>query len=156
MLDETHIINEVKETACYVSNNFASDIEKTWKGNKKNSPDTSGSSIVVDYVLPDPNAQKKGFMRPHDAPLASKKKKALLSGASSAAMSEDVLILGNERSMVPEILFTPGDISMNQPGIAEIVLQRLSVLRTGLHQAFLAHILVIGGNSLIPGFTERL
>jgi actin-related protein 6 len=156
MLDETYIINEVKEAVCYVSNDFASDMEKTWKGNKKCNSHLPGDGVVVDYVLPDPSAQKKGFMRPHDPLPASKKKKGLHSSGVSAAISEDVLILGNERFTVPEILFSPRDIRMTQPGIPEIVLQSLSVLPSGLHPAFLANVLVVGGNSLIPGFVERL
>lgn len=155
MLDETYIINEVKETVCYASNDFASDMEKTRKAYRHNSH-LPGEGIVVDYVLPDPNAQKRGFMLQHDPLPPSKKKRGLLSGASPAAISEDVLILGNERFTVPELLFNPGDINLTQPGIPEIVLQSLSVLPTGLHPAFLANVLVVGGNSLIPGFMKRL
>ncbi|PGH13579.1 hypothetical protein AJ79_03572 [Helicocarpus griseus UAMH5409] len=157
MLDETHIINEVKEAACFVSNDFSSDMERTWKGNKKRfADDDAATGIVVDYVLPDPNTHKKGFMRPHESLSSAKKKKELLSVATPTTMAEDVLVLGNERFTVPEILFNPSDIGMKQPGIPEIVMQSLSVLPTGLHPAFLANIMVVGGNSLIPGFMERL
>ncbi|OJD20313.1 hypothetical protein ACJ73_08352 [Blastomyces percursus] len=159
MLDETHIVNEVKEASCFVSNDFSADIERTWKGNQKRKADDhetgAAEGIVVDYVLPDPNAHKKGFVRPHESLTAAKKKKELLSGASGT-LAEDVLVLGNERFTVPEILFNPGDIGMKQLGIPEIVMQSLSVLPTGLHPAFWANIMVVGGNSLIPGFMERL
>lgn len=155
MLDETHIVNQVKETVCYASNDFRGDMEKTWKGNKKRSSEDAAHGIVVEYVLPDPNANKKGFMRPHDSLVAAKRKKGLLTGASTP-VAEDVLVLGNERFTVPEILFSPGDIGMKQPGIPDIVMQSLSVIPTGLHPAFLANILVVGGNTLIPGFVERL
>jgi actin-related protein 6 len=116
----------------------------------------SDKSVVVDYVLPDPNAGKKGFMRPHDPLLEAKKKKGALSGLSADVLSEDVLVLGNERFAVPEILFNPSDIGMKQAGIPDIILQSLSVLPTGLHPPFLANVLVVGGNSLTPGFMERL
>lgn len=152
MLDETHIINEVKEAVCYVSNEFAQDMERTWKGNKKNS---SADGIVVDYVLPNPNTRKKGFVRTHDALQSMKQKKGMLGGAS-ASEAEDVLVLGNERFTVPEILFNPQDVGMQQLGVPEMIMQSLSVLPTGLHPAFLANVLVVGGNSLIPGFIERL
>lgn len=96
-------------------------------------------------------------MRPHDPLLGVKKRKSVLSGESGAeALSEDVLVLGNERFTVPEILFTPHDIGMKQAGISDIILQSLSVLPPGLHPVFLANILVVGGNALIPGFLERL
>ncbi|PYI24265.1 Actin/actin-like protein [Aspergillus violaceofuscus CBS 115571] len=156
MVDETYIMNEVKEAVCYVSNNFVGDLEKTWKGNRKRDLSDSQEGVAVDYVLPDPNAGKKGFMRPHDPLLNAKKRKGALSGACAEALSEDALVLGNERFTVPEVLFTPGDIGMKQAGIPDIVLQSLSVLPTGLHPAFLANVLVVGGNSLLPGFMERL
>ncbi|KAL4803929.1 actin family [Aspergillus unguis] len=158
MVDETYIMNEVKESVCFVSNDFGGDLERTWKGNRKRGQPQPepGESVVVDYVLPDPNGGKRGFMRPHDPLLGSKKRKAVLSGASAEQISEDVLVLGNERFTVPEILFTPSDIGMKSAGIPDCILQSLSVLPTGLHPAFLANILVVGGNSLLPGFMERL
>ncbi|KAG5302045.1 actin-like protein arp6 [Histoplasma ohiense] len=158
MLDETHIINEVKEAACFVSDDFSADMERIWRGNRKRKPDDDGAAegIVVDYVLPDPNAHKKGFIRPHESLTAAQRKKELLSGTIPGTMAEDFLVLGNERFTVPEILFNPGDIGMKQLGLPEMVMQSLSVLPTGLHPAFLANIMVVGGNSLIPGFMERL
>lgn len=155
MLDETYIINDVKETVCYISNDFSGDMERTWKGNKKKRTDNPADGIVVDYVLPNPNTRRKGFVRPHDSLQSAQQKKGVLMG-SSASEAEDVLVLGNERFTVPEILFNPQDIGMQQPGIPEIIMQSLSVLPTGLHPAFLANVLVVGGNSLIPGFMERL
>lgn len=157
MVDETYIMNEVKEAVCFVSDDFSKDMERTWKGNRKRGQSDPGEGVVVDFVLPDPNAGKKGFMRPHDPLLNAKKRKSVLSGSASAeALSEDVLVLGNERFTVPEILFTPGDVGMKQAGLSDIILQSLSVLPTGLHPAFLANILIVGGNSLLPGFMERL
>lgn len=155
MVDETYIMNEVKETACFVTNDFTTDMEKTWKANLKRST-ASEESVVVDFVLPDPNANKKGFMRPHDPLLHAKKKKGALSGLSSDILSEDVLLLGNERFTVPELLFRPSDIGMKQAGIPEMIMESLSVLPPGLHAAFLANVYVVGGNANIPGFMERL
>ncbi|KAJ5895406.1 Actin-like protein arp6 [Penicillium taxi] len=155
VMEEAYIMNEVKEAVCFISNDFKEDMEKTWKVNTKSRPD-SQDSVVVDYVLPDPNAGKKGFMRPHDPLIHKKKKKGAQSGLSAEVLSEDVLVLGNERFSVPELLFNPDDIGMMQAGIPDMILQTLSVLPAGLHAAFLANILVVGGNSLIPGFMERL
>ncbi|KAB8201561.1 actin family [Aspergillus parasiticus] len=156
MVDEAYIINEVKEAVCYVSDDFARDMERTWKGNRKRGQFDPDEGVTVDYVLPDPNGSKKGFMRPHDPLLNAKKRKSALSGATAEALSEDVLVLSNERFTVPEILFSPSDIGMKQAGITDMILQSLSVLPTGLHPAFLANVLVVGGNSLIAGFMERL
>lgn len=156
MVDETYIMNEVKEAVCFVSTDFAGDLERTWQGNRKRGLTDAAEGITVDYVLPDPNTGKKGFMRPHDPLSNAKKRKSILSGGNAESLSEDVLILGNERFTVPEILFTPSDIGMKQAGVPDIILQSLSVLPTGLHPSFLANVLVVGGNTLIPGFLERL
>ncbi|KAJ5225183.1 Actin-like protein arp6 [Penicillium chermesinum] len=153
MVDETYIMNEVKEAACFVSNDFNKDMERTWKANRKRQTE---DGVVVDYVLPDPNAGKKGFLRRHDPLLHAKKKKGALSGLDAETLSEDVLVLGNERFTVPELLFSPGDIGIIQAGIPDMIIQSLSVLPAGLHAAFLANVLVVGGNAAIPGFMERL
>ncbi|QKX54900.1 uncharacterized protein TRUGW13939_01990 [Talaromyces rugulosus] len=155
MLDETHIMNDVKEAVCYVSSDFAGDMERTWKAKKARGQAQPSEGIVVDYVLPDPSSNRKGFVRSHDPLLNVKKRNNLLSG-SGDVVAEDFLVLGNERFAVPEILFNPSDIGMRQTGIPELILQSLSVLPTGLHPAFLANILVVGGNALLPGFMERL
>ncbi|KAJ5348309.1 uncharacterized protein N7506_001562 [Penicillium brevicompactum] len=155
MVDESYIMNEVKEAVCYVSNDFAGDLEKTWKTNRKRQTDAE-DGIVLDYVLPDPNANKSGFSRPHDPLMHAKKKKGASSGLSAEILSEDVLVLGNERFAVPELLFTPGDIGMSSTGIPDMILQGLSALPPALHSAFLANVMVVGGNALIPGFMQRL
>lgn len=153
VMDETYVINEIKESVCYVTHDFAVDLEKAMSGNKKRENDGGVEGIVVDYILPDPNEGTKGYMRPHDPLLAAKTRKALLTGPSPSDAS---IVLGNERFTVPEILFRPDDIGMKQPGIAETVIRSLSTLPTGLHPAFLANVLVVGGNALIPGMIERL
>lgn len=155
MVDETQIMNDVKEAVCYVSSDFGEDMERTWKAKKARGQPQPSEGIVVDYVLPDPTANRKGFVRSHDPLLNVKKRKNLLSG-SGDVVAEDFLVLGNERFAVPEILFNPSDIGMRQAGIPELILQSLSVLPTGLHPAFLANVLVVGGNALLPGFMERL
>ncbi|KAL5356184.1 actin family [Aspergillus floccosus] len=156
MVDETYIMNEVKEAVCFVSDDFARDMERTWKGNRKRGQADPREGITVDYVLPDPNARKKGYMRLHDPILNAKKRKSALAAGSADTISEDVLVLGNERFTVPEILFTPSDIGMKQAGIPDMIMQSLSVLPPGLHPAFLANVLVVGGNSLLRGFMDRL
>lgn len=155
MSDETHLINEIKETVCYVSNDFNHELEVTWKGASAKSEQATSNGIVVDYVLPDYNANKHGFMRPHDPSLTAKMRKlGALAGAGGPA--EDFMTLGNERFAVPELLFNPGDTGMKQAGLPEMVLQSLSGLPSGLWPAMLANILVVGGNANFGGFMERL
>ena len=157
MLDETHLMNEVKEAICYVSEDFKRDLECTWKGasaSRKKALD-GGREIVVDYVLPDYNAHKQGFMRAHDPSFGARMRKiGSLAGAGDAV--EDYMTLGNERFTVPELLFNPGDVGMQEEGLPGSVMQSLSAVPTGLWPAMLANILVVGGNSKIDGFMTRL
>ncbi|KAH0558589.1 hypothetical protein GP486_004757 [Trichoglossum hirsutum] len=160
MMDETHLMNEIKEAVCYVSHDFKGDLERTWKGNAsdRQKPRSDGETdIVVDYVLPDYNTHKAGYMRPHDPSLSGKLKKlGSATGSVGDAGFENFMTLGNERFTVPELLFSPGDVGMKQAGLAEVVMQSLQVLPTGLWSAMLANVIVVGGNVKFAGFVERL
>lgn len=157
MTDETYLMNEIKEAVCYVSKDFAHDLEVTRKGGRSHPEKTAadGRDIVVDYVLPDYNSHKQGFMRPHDPSLATKIKK-MGAMANPGGVVEDFMTLGNERFSVPELIFNPGDVGMKQAGLPETVLQSLSGLPSGLWPVMLANILVVGGNAKTDGFIERL
>lgn len=153
MSREEWISQEIKEDVCYIvkdSSDFGSTLERVWKGGQKD-PRTIDASIVVDYVLPDYEQLKRGFARSHDPSKGARLRRLGIGGTS-----EMVLPIGNERFTVPELLFTPSDIGMQQEGIAGTVLQSLQALPKGLWQAFLANIVVVGGTSKLPGFVERL
>ncbi|EME41639.1 hypothetical protein DOTSEDRAFT_90432 [Dothistroma septosporum NZE10] len=150
---EEWICQEIKEDVCYVSadsGDFARSLERVWRGGQKD-PREVDASIVVDYVLPDYEQLKRGFARPHDPSKGAKMRRLGIGGAS-----EMVLPVGNERFTVPEVVFTPSDIGMQQEGIAGTIMQSLAALPEGLWQSFLANILVVGGTSKLPGFVERL
>ncbi|KAF2966849.1 hypothetical protein GQX73_g6729 [Xylaria multiplex] len=153
MRNETYIVNEMKEAACYVSLDFKQDLERSWKGTRgeRREPYVSGGGIAKDYVLPDFHTRSQGVVRDYDPAQASRAKR-LAVGESS----EDVLTLRNERFTIPELLFNPSDIGMRQPGLPNLVLQSLQCLPQGLWPGFLANILVVGGNSLFDGFIQRL
>lgn len=156
MSDETYLMNEVKEAVCFVSKDFRHDLEIARKVTNPNGVSYANGKqdIVIDYVLPDYNSQKTGFMRPHDPSLHKAKKIGALAGAGGAV--EDFMMLGNERFSVPELLFNPEDVGMKQAGLPQTVLQSLSGLPPGLWPAMLANILVVGGNSNLVGFVYRL
>lgn len=147
-MDETHLVNEIKEDICYVSSQFPVDLDRTWT--RANNP--VDTSVVVDYVLPDYSDRQRGYARPHDPSAAAKAKRLGVSGGPK----EDILPLGNERFSVPELLFSPLDIGLQEPGLPEATLQSLQQLPEGLRPAMLANVVVVGGNTLIPGFVERL
>lgn len=148
---EDWIVQEIKEDVCYVSQSFANDLERTWKGGLKDPRDID-PTIVVDYVLPDYEAVKRGFARPHN-PKISRKERAL---GLDGGPREHIVTIGNERFTVSELLFTPSDIGMQQEGLPGTILQSVYSLPKGLWQPFLANILVVGGSSKFPGLMERL
>ena len=85
MMDETYLINKVKETCCFVSQNFSADLDKI--------KHKRGGEIK--YVLPDYASNKEGYV---------------LKKGETVKDDQQILILGNERFAVPEILFTPSDV----------------------------------------------
>ncbi|KAK3203079.1 hypothetical protein GRF29_112g116901, partial [Pseudopithomyces chartarum] len=147
MLEETHLLNEIKEAVSFVApsgQDFSRDLDRTWKG-RLGDKQSLDPSIVLDYVLPDYDASLHGHARPHN-PLASRLKHTLQQGPR-----EDVLPLGNERFAVPEILFHPSDIGIQEEGLPAAIMQSLAVLPEALKVGMLANVLVVGGTSLIPG-----
>ncbi|KIV81988.1 hypothetical protein PV11_04132 [Exophiala sideris] len=169
---DTKIVNDIKEEISFVSTDFRRDLEKTWKGNKNHQTTVhtkvlEGDGAVkveqqiltddlrVDYILPDGMHILRGFSRPHDpSPAARKRKQAAL--AAGAADAEISMTLGNERFTIPEILFSPSDIGSKQPGLADIVMQSLSVLPPLVQATMLCNVLVVGGTAKVPGFVERI
>ena len=147
---EDWIAGQIKEDVCFVSQAFDHDLERVWKGGSKD-PRMIDQNIVVDYVLPDYENIKRGFARPHDPSFDARKRRLGIGGPR-----EEVVVLANERFTVPELLFTPSDIGMQQEGIVGTILQSLNALPKGLWQPFLANVVVVGGTSKLPGFVARL
>lgn len=73
------------------------------------------------------------------------------------AGSISVVNLTNEQFMVPEILFRPTDIGMQQGGIAEMIREVLMEKVPATFQNLCyKNIITAGGNTKIPGFIDRL
>lgn len=151
--NDPHIVNEMKELACFVSLDFKRDLEKSWKGTRgqKRPEYVSGGGIAKDYVLPDFHTKLKGSVGDYDPAKHTKAQKL-----AAAQADEDVLTLRNERFIVPEVLFNPSDIGIRQPGIAELIRQSLQDLPVGLWPGLLANMVAVGGNALFDGFIQRL
>jgi actin-related protein 6 len=153
LMEETYLLNEIKEAVSYVSpssQDFSKDLERAWKGRLGNKRELD-SSVVVDYVLPDYESAIHGHARPHDAAKSRMRRMQPLQGPR-----EDLLPMGNERFSVPELLFNPTDIGIQEAGIPGAVLESLSNLPEALKIGLLSNVVVVGGNSLIKGFNARL
>lgn len=117
MMEETHIMNEVKETCCFVSDDFSKDLETcryVWQmlfavcvrdecltqypvflASRPRSARPTRNPIVQEYIFPDYSANRPGRIRTPGDPLGE---------------SYQTLTMNNERFTVPEILFRPTDI----------------------------------------------
>ncbi|KAJ7362262.1 actin-related protein Arp6 [Mycena albidolilacea] len=134
MMDETYIMNHVKETCCFVTQDFKKELEICRSDPKRN-------PIVQEYVLPDLTKSKAGRIRqPDDIPLDT----------------DQVLTMGNERFSVPEIIFRPDDIGLEQSGLPSTIAASIGLLPDDLQGMFWANIGLIGGTTSLPGFRQRL
>uniref|UniRef100_A0A6I8PDT1 Actin related protein 6 n=1 Tax=Ornithorhynchus anatinus TaxID=9258 RepID=A0A6I8PDT1_ORNAN len=139
VMDETHVINQVKEDVCYVSQDFYKDMDIAKLKGEEN-------TVMVDYVLPDFSTIKKGFCKPREEMVLSGKYKT----------GEQILRLANERFAVPEILFNPSDIGIQEMGIPEAIVYSIQNLPEEMQPHFFKNIVLTGGNSLFPGFRDRV
>ncbi|XP_048949971.1 actin-related protein 6 isoform X3 [Canis lupus baileyi] len=104
------------------------------------------NTVMIDYVLPDFSTIKKGFCKPREEMVLSGKYKS----------GEQILRLANERFAVPEILFNPSDIGIQEMGIPEAIVYSIQNLPEEMQPHFFKNIVLTGGNSLFPGFRDRV
>ena len=85
--------------------------------------------IIKEYVLPDYKGIKKGYARDpvtymtfEEMQMAKKAaEEQAMAGKKGAEHHEQVVRIANERFTVPEVLFRPSDIGINEAGISEMV-----------------------------------
>ncbi|XP_031627503.1 actin-related protein 6 [Contarinia nasturtii] len=135
VMDESYVINQVKEDSCYVSQNFYHDMDIAKKRDPKN-------KITREYVLPDFTTIKRGFLR---EPVAGKQ-----------ADDQQTLRLSNERFTIPELLFHPSDVGIRQMGLAEVIFDACKSCPEKALGHLLPNIVCIGGCAMFPGMAERL
>ena len=137
VMDETYVMNQVKEDVCYVTQ----DLYKEMKLAMVN-VGGSGNAIRRDYILPDFTNVKKGYVREIGAP--------------KGGPDEQSIKLVNERFTVPEILFNPSDIGIQQMGIPEAIINSVQATPKKMWSHLYQNIVLTGGNTCLPGFKDRL
>ncbi|CAH0404325.1 unnamed protein product [Chilo suppressalis] len=135
VMDETYVINQVKEDSCFVSQNFMQDIEIAKKKG-------SANTIVKDYILPDYTTIRRGYLRDVVK--------------SDEDLEQQTLRLNNERFSIPELLFHPSDVGIPQMGIPEAVMHSINACPEENMESLLENIVLYGGNTLFPGFRDRV
>lgn len=131
MMEETLLVGDIKERLAFVSLDFARDMR--------------APPPAAHYLLPDYSSSAVG------APVASDAEAAALKAAG-----KQILSLGIERFTVPEVLFNPSDVGIDQCGIADAAAMAVEACPAAELDQLWSCVLVRGGTSLIPGFAERL
>lgn len=139
VMDETYVINQCKEDVCFVATNFEEKLKEV-EQNKR-------SKVFQDYILPDFTNVKRGYARNPDW---------RANRLNPNPTDPQFVRLGNERFQVPEILFNPSDIGVNQVGIVEAIVDSINSLPKQLHPLLYSNIVLTGGNANLPGFKERI
>lgn len=134
VLDETCVINQVKEDTCYVSCEFNSEMEISHRKHL--------NSVRCEYILPNFSDTKRGYIKED--------------GMNVSGAHHQSLILANERIAIPELLFSPSNIGINQMGVAEAIVHSVSCTPPEMHPHLYSNIVLTGGNCLFPGFKQRV
>nr|GAT55147.1 predicted protein [Mycena chlorophos] len=67
-----------------------------------------------------------------------------------------IVTMGSTRFVAPEALFQPSILGLDQPSITHLIYGAISNTPSALHASLLGNVLLSGGNTLFPGFADRL
>lgn len=166
-MDETFLMDDVKERLCFVSLDVARDLKIARKPGKEN-------LLRCTYVLPDGVTHTKGFVKDPDEaqrylsltdgdrdqtpngnadqPQVTEK----LENRKKTDLTKNEFDLTNERFLVPEMIFHPADLGMNQAGLAECIVRAVNSCHPDLHPLLYESIILTGGSTLFPRIAQRL
>ncbi|GJJ13484.1 hypothetical protein Clacol_007738 [Clathrus columnatus] len=147
MLDQTYIVNDIKEKCCFVTSSFKDDLETCR---------IPGNNTTLQYVLPDVSRNRHGYIRDRSTtnPLPGSNRNPMES--SDPSDLEQILYMSNERFTVPELIFNPSDIGLSQAGLHHTIADSIASLPEDIQGMFWANIGLIGGNMCFPNFENRL
>ncbi|PIN09989.1 Actin-related protein - Arp6p [Handroanthus impetiginosus] len=169
VMDESFIMDDVKERLCFVSLDVQRDLQIARRPGKDN-------IFRCTYVLPDGITYTKGFVKD---PSEADRHLSLDDGAPSSPagakncmeqqdvndkpqdrrnidLTKNEFTLTNERFLVPEMIFRPADLGMNQAGLAECIVRAINSCHPHLHPVLYESIILTGGSTLFPRFAQRL
>ncbi|TDH72368.1 hypothetical protein CCR75_003404 [Bremia lactucae] len=146
VMDDTRVINELKEALCYCSLDFKGDLTRYHLNRYERKH----------WVLPDFVHTFQGRCRDEDFTVDGDKAQINDQQPTIPCDGEQALEMSLEMVTVPEVLFNPSDIGINQAGIAETIVQAVKACPIELSGAFYANILLVGGNTKFQNFRQRL
>lgn len=155
--DMFYVVDSCKQEVCHVCESGVEDA--LWQC-------AARGARAREYILPDGVERLRGYLkRPED----DEALRGMRDGAGHALqppspdelarrrrMEEATVELRSEPFMVPEVLFRPMDIGLNQHGVAGLIAASLAELPVELREVCLSNVVVCGGNANFPGFLQRL
>jgi actin-related protein 6 len=145
MMDETFIVESIKDQLCFVSQDVKADLKLSKAGFR--------SPHFREFVLPDGVSNLKGYVKEPRQPTDAPRQQGV--GEGGGKHQDQTLALNNERFMVPEVLFYPSDIGLQQCGVAEAVVQAVEASHPSLAPLLYSNIILTGGAASCPGFASR-
>lgn len=131
MMDESILVNEIKEKCLFVSHDSYFD-------SFKHKEDRS-----VEYALPDFQTSVKGYV------VDDKNRSKLAENAQTITLRDELFA-------VPETFFHPEIAQLLKPGIVETILESIAMLPEVLRPLMVSNIVCLGGNFNLPHFGTRL
>ncbi|XP_062078103.1 actin-related protein 6 isoform X2 [Humulus lupulus] len=162
VMDETFLMDDVKEKLCFVSTDVSRDLQIAKKPGKEN-------LFRCTYVLPDGIVHTKGFVKDPDE---AQRYKSLIDVDQAQKLGMDMDLdqpqvtekiedrkktdlnknfLLNEKCLTWACL-----LGMNQAGLAECIVRAVSSCHPHLQPLLYESILLTGGSTLFPRFAQRL
>lgn len=141
MMEETYLINKIKEQTCFIATDFEADLEKCMSFKKGTRSQRAENPYLISYALPETPGDIGHII---DA-----------TNTDGASFTQ-ALRLSNERFTVPELLFAPHHVGLNQSGLPEAIYNSLQKVPPELQSLFASNIVLVGGSAKIPGFVDRL
>jgi len=142
LMEETYVCNLIKEDVCFVSTSFDEEMALS----RQKDP-----SVLCDYVLPDFVNIHRGYVKMPDTmemdPEEMKRPEPT---------AEQTIRLSLERFSVPEILFHPSDIGIDEMGISEAIVEAINQCPVSMRPHLYNNIVVTGGSSKFQNFKERV
>jgi actin-related protein 6 len=139
VLDETYVMNACREDCCYVSLDFDADMRRAELRSIKE------NDVGRDYVLPDFTSLRRGEMKSMEQ-----------SVGRPTDEGEQIIRMNNERFAVPELLFNPSDIGIEQAGIAETIVNVVNECPEESRRWLYRNIVLVGGCAATKNFGERV
>ncbi|RYQ81732.1 hypothetical protein Ahy_B10g100348 isoform C [Arachis hypogaea] len=158
VMEETFLIDDVKEKLCFVSLDVPRDLRLARESGKEN-------LFRCTYVLPDGITYTKGFVKHPERihnylalkdgtcgfPPLPEETKGNMNRPEIAEMPQDrnridlsknEFDLTNERFLVPEMIFQPANLGMNEAGLAECIVRAVNSCHPHLHPVLYERFLI--------------